>query len=303
MKPIPGMSRTSLAIRSAVFRVQMWARRYGLEVHRFWPMPQSPNLLALAISDVLLGRVLAGGQPSDFTFLQIGANDGIANDPLHPFIVRYGFRGVCVEPMAEPFARLQWTYRDHPGVVCERAAIGPTDGEVTLYRFIPGPHLPPWADHMASISPEVLRANFQGLRGAIEPVTVPSMTVATLRAKYGLGDVDLLQLDAEGYDFEIIKLVDLTTFRPTILHFEPGMLTPAIRHECFRHLHQHGYTVAANGTDALAYLEPPEQALVSTDIYAAENRLPITAASAHLVAPNGTPSCSSPSPRSDQGTD
>src|SRR6478672_5357121 len=128
--------------------IQRLARWAGVEIRR--AMPTVPpaitsNVLALTISDVLLRMILNGGRPSDFIVVQIGANDGVTYDPLRRFIVKYGFRGVLVEPQPDAFARLQKNYSDLPRITFEQAAIAEADGEKPLYRFKPGPGVPDWA--------------------------------------------------------------------------------------------------------------------------------------------------------------
>ena len=241
-----------------MIRAQNVLRKWlALEVHRYWETPQGANVLALAVSDLVLRRLQGGGRPSDICFIQVGAHDGITSDPIHDFVVEYGFKGVCVEPQPEAFARLEETYRRHPGVQCLNAAIAAEDGATTLFRFRPGPGVPGWAEGLASFSREELVGNFQSARGEVEALTVPTITPETLRLRYKLDVVDLVQVDTEGFDFEVIKLLDLERFRPTILHFESGLLLPAERHSCYQHLAKHGYSVTPNGaTDTLAYLEP-----------------------------------------------
>ena len=41
-----------------------------------------------------------------FYFLDIGANDGVTNDPIFPFIEERGWRGLAVEPDPEPAPKL-----------------------------------------------------------------------------------------------------------------------------------------------------------------------------------------------------
>jgi FkbM family methyltransferase len=274
MKENQPRHRLALQWRKLVILLQnVLRRRLGLEVHRYWPEPPGSNVLALAISDIVLRRIRAGGSPSDLTFLQIGANDGITGDPIHTFVTRYGFRGVCVEPQPDAFARLQATYRDQPGVACVHAAIAANDGEATLYRFRPGPGVPEWADGLATFSRDLLVTNFQGLQGEIEAVTVPTRTIASLLASQHVETLDLVQIDTEGFDFAIIQLL-LPHIRPTVIHFEAGILMPSERHACYTYLARHGYTVTPNGLDAMAYLEPPDQA-----------RIPIVAQQEAFTAP------------------
>ena len=44
--------------------------------------------------------------------------------------------------------------------------------------------------------------------------TVKSITFDTLLRRHGVSRLDLLQIDAEGYDFEILKRIDFRAFDP-----------------------------------------------------------------------------------------
>ena len=59
----------------------------------------------------------------DFFFVNVGANDGVINDPIYPFIAKYGWRGIAVEPVPHVFERLRVNYRAFPDVVLEQVAI------------------------------------------------------------------------------------------------------------------------------------------------------------------------------------
>jgi FkbM family methyltransferase len=228
---------------------------------------RASNTLALTISDVLLRMVLNGGRCSDFTFIQIGANDGVSNDPIRRFILKYGFRGVFLEPQPDVFLRLQRNYAGVAGLGFENAAIAREDGEVPMYRFRKTPDLPFWADGLASFSRETLLGNFQRVQGEVETIAVPTITFATLLKKHGLEQVHLLQVDAEGYDYEIIKMIDFDLMQPVIIHFEHGLLSEEDCYHCFRYLNERGYKITNNEANTVAYLEPQEQRLVGTDWY------------------------------------
>ena len=48
--------------------------------------------------------------PNDFFFIQVGSSDGITNDPIHDYIVKYKWKGILVEPVEYLFNRLLRTY-------------------------------------------------------------------------------------------------------------------------------------------------------------------------------------------------
>jgi ABC-type xylose transport system permease subunit len=66
------------------------------------------------------------------TGLLVGAFNGVDNDPLRAFVVRYDLRGVLVEPQPEPFAELTRTYDGCKRVKLRRAAVGLRSGTATL---------------------------------------------------------------------------------------------------------------------------------------------------------------------------
>src|SRR5262249_56046547 len=61
-----------------------------------------------------------------FFFVNIGANDGVSNDPIYPFLREYGWSGIVVEPLAPMLEELRRNYHDIPGIVFEQAAIAAT---------------------------------------------------------------------------------------------------------------------------------------------------------------------------------
>jgi len=262
----PGFDSFSLTLRQLFTWIRARAQSLGIGIDRYWPRPPGNNVLALAISDVLLRKIIAGGSLSDFTFIQIGANDGRTNDPIRRLVLKFGLRGILVEPQPDAFARLVHNYSNAPQLAFENAAIAQAKGQATLYRFKPGPGVPDWADCLASFSREHLIRNLADVKGEIEEVVVPTMSFTDLIRKHGLTEVDLLQIDTEGFDFEVIKLIDFDAFRPSIINFEQGLLIGKVRQECYQYLGKRSYKITENGVDAVAYLEPPDQAQPETGV-------------------------------------
>ena len=75
--------------------------------------------------------------------------------------------------------------------------------------------------------------------------------------RLGVEAIDLLQIDTEGYDGEIIRMIDFRTRKPAIIHFEHGMpngiMTPAEFKQCASLLMDNGYLIATEYFDAVAY--------------------------------------------------
>jgi len=185
------------------------------------------------------------------TFLQIGAFDGAGDDDLHELVVRHRLRGLLVEPQPAAFTRLRQTYRDQPQVTLLQAAIAEREGTRDLYCRRGD------ASMAASFDREHLRKH--GISDA-EIVARPVVchTIESALRTAGLERVDLIQIDAEGYDWPIIRSIDFTTLRPAILRFEYRHMRPADADACLELLAGHGYRFLLEPHDIIAH-RPDEQ--------------------------------------------
>jgi FkbM family methyltransferase len=194
---------------------------------------------------------------TDFFFVQIGAFDGQAGDPIHDFVTTYGWRGVLVEPQKRYFSRLKSTYADQPNLIFRNVAIGERREMKVLYKVkedVPG--LPAWAPQTASFDRATVlshRALIPGLDDLIETEEVECITLEDLLGDIPAQQVDLLQIDVEGYDHEIVRMLDFARFAPSIIRFEHKHLRPEDYDVTVRRLVEHGYRVAEEGPDVLAY--------------------------------------------------
>jgi len=227
-------------LKAAVARL---ARGIGYRVERI--VEEVPN--PLDVFGVLVHQ-LAELRGRDFTFIQVGAHDGMVDDPIRKYVRGYHWRGVLVEPQPTVFARLVENYRDEPQLAFENAAISAQDGEAILY--MPGDESV-LATLLATFDKSVLQRRL-GKSAPIRELRVPSLTIATLLAKHEVRHVDLLQVDAEGFDFEIIQMFDQCGTRPSLIRFEHYNFTPAKRRACFDFLASRDYHLLREGIDVVA---------------------------------------------------
>ena len=87
-------------------------------------------------------------------------------------------------------------------------------------------------------------------------------SLATLLAETGLSQVDVLQIDTEGWDYEILKLVDFTKIKPAIINYEHAHLNPDDWDSAIDLLTRNGYHIGIGRRDTVAYLanETPDNA-------------------------------------------
>jgi FkbM family methyltransferase len=189
-------------------------------------------------------------------FLQIGAFDGVSGDPLHFYVRRGLLKGCLLEPQTDAFQQLCANYAGCEGLTFKQAAIGVQSGTAALYRVRPGTTGPEWLYQIASFDKDMLlkhAAVVPGLEQAVVVETVPVVAFDELFAELRVAP-DIVVIDTEGYDFEVIKLLNVPMRKPSIIQYEYVHLRAQDQHACLELLASLGYVMAKSGSDMVAYL-------------------------------------------------
>ncbi len=204
----------------------------------------------------------------EVTFLQVGANDGFVYDLLHWFIKRDRWRGVMLEP--QPMVCNNYLVRLHakrPEITVINAALDRKDGSRKIYKLAFSNER--WAHGLSSFSREVLENKLddgslvkhirrQGVKlpenreECIVAEDVATISPETLLEKFEGGTFDLLAIDAEGYDYEILKMLDLARISPEVIIYENTLYDTDTVDECRNYLESFGYKWRTFERDALA---------------------------------------------------
>jgi FkbM family methyltransferase len=230
---------------------------YRLESIRHHPrqLLNSRNLRVLELDDIIARRMLDVGQ--SLTFIQVGAFDGVTGDPLHPYIDRYKWRGVLLEPQPGPAAQLRKLYSGNERIVVLEAAV---DSERRTRRLftVESDVAPDWAGGMGSFDREQITKHaplVPGLHEMIRERSVDCITFADILEHLSGEAADILQIDAEGADELILSLFPFERVKPAIVHWEIKNLTKLQRELCLERLSDFGYRFAPSGDeDMLAVL-------------------------------------------------
>lgn len=91
------------------------------------------------------------------------------------------------------------------------------------------------------------------LETMIEAEQVRCTTFETLFNESGIKEVDLLQIDAEGFDAEILRLFNVPARKPAIVHFEHKHLSIGDHRGAIGMLVGQGYRLSVSESDTLAY--------------------------------------------------
>ena len=237
---------------------QRWARR---KYNRLLASMAGPKLIA-AFGDAY---------PSAF-FVEIGANDGAQHDHLRPMILEHDWHGIMVEPVPYVFARLQANYGTVAGVTLENAAIAARDGTLPFFHLAEAsaqerPQLPGWYDAIGSFSREAIAGHARDIpdiEDRIVEVQVPALTFESLLARHGVERVDLILIDTEGYDWEIIRHLDLARHKPRLLVYEHYHLSREDRAACRAYVEAAGYETIEEGFDTFCLDATAEDRLTRT---------------------------------------
>jgi len=194
--------------------------------------------------DVMLAR--AFGDRRDGFYVDIGACfPDVASVTRHFYDL--GWSGINVEPMAEPFARLE---TERPRDVNLKLAIARHSGQLPMFA---GPSI----GESSAVRPHA----------TARPELVPCTTLEELCRLHVARPIDFLKIDVEGLEYDVIAGGDWKAYRPTIVVVEvtlPWSTARAPAAEAIAtHLAGHGYReVYFDGLNAF-YLAQEAEALAT----------------------------------------
>ena len=151
--------------------------------------------------------------------IQIGANDGESFDILNFYIKKYQIKSLLVEPIRENFEKLKQNYQNCNFVSFDNSAISVGDEISYLYK-VKNQYIKNYSDHIPGITSfDKNHLIKHGVKNNhIVRESVNSISVKDLISKNNLNSLDLLFIDAEGYDGKIaIDFLLTTSILPIII--------------------------------------------------------------------------------------
>jgi FkbM family methyltransferase len=196
-------------------------------------------------------------------FVQIGANDGLRNDPIRELVIRYKWNGILIEPLPNVFDLLKENYKYlHNKLRFINAAISNGSEDLTFYSFN--------NEFLSSLTTEeklnylrkssfsrehvesVIERNNESL-AILKEIRVPTITIESIYRQYCNNEkIDLLVIDAEGHEPTIIQSINFNILRPTVILFESHNLKEN-KLPLFEFLKQNDYMIKELGGDSIAY--------------------------------------------------
>ena len=153
--------------------------------------------------------------------IQIGANDGSRFDELNIFIKKYKIKSVLVEPINEYFEDLKRNYKNFENVYFENSAITVGTKKKEIF-VVNNKNINDYDEHIKGISSfDKNHLIKHGVKSNhILKKKINCISILNLLKKYNISNLDILFIDAEGYDGDIlIDFFNSSTQEP-ILIFE-----------------------------------------------------------------------------------
>lgn len=196
--------------------------------------------------------------------LQIGANDGVTDDPVRRFITVENLPALLLEPNPTCFALLQENYASFSNVRMLNIAISETAGSLSL--FVPKDDLIERAPRLsglctldrAQLIKELNREALPNPENLVSEIKIRAKTAADLLQEEKISAIDVLQIDTEGHDWKILSQFDLSNLGISLIHMEWFHLKPEEQRDCMNHLTSLGYSTIKVLGDIVAYKAPAD---------------------------------------------
>jgi FkbM family methyltransferase len=163
------------------------------------------------LEDVMLWRALKHVEQG--FYVDVGANDPKFLSVTHAFYER-GWHGINIDPATWALLNKERT-RDINLEVAASAA----EGKITFYEV---------SDSTLCTCDSALAEQYRQSGQMVIERAVPSMTLNQILEKYANGPIHFMNIDVEGAEVDVLRGLDLSTWRPWIILIEATIPTTKI---------------------------------------------------------------------------
>jgi FkbM family methyltransferase len=185
----------------------------------------------------------------------VGAHDFVSFDFVSEIANKYDPNFILFEPRGSSFKSLGENILRLNLSNCRayQLCVHPSVQEITMYSVKNEclSKYPKWAEGIASINKSHLLKHVTA--EDIEEIKVECINPDNWHSQLGIGKINLLQIDTEGFDFEILKSVNIPYHNPTIIKIKIANLQTSDKINVASYLHDLGYDCIFNGEDIIAF--------------------------------------------------
>ena len=150
----------------------------------------------------------------------VGACDGILCDYVTPFIDKNPhWRSYLIEPVRSLYMDLVYNFGDRDNVILINSALRKSNGVMNINTIDRNQQdeMPSWAPGISSFHNNAV---VESLQDYIIQEAVQTITVDKFVRDYNIQNIDVLQIDVEGDDYEVLRDFWALGFRPKVMKIE-----------------------------------------------------------------------------------
>jgi FkbM family methyltransferase len=173
------------------------------------------------------------------TFADFGSNDGVTFSNTYALSLR-GWRGLCVEPSAEAYRRLEFNYRGNDKVkLYNCAATASYAGLIDFYES--GSHISDADTSLLSTVNENELKRWVGSNNVFSKIRATACPIKLILEDAGFETIDFFSLDVEGSELELLPHIDFGKYKTQLVCIEYNS-KPEILKEITDYCSQFGLT-------------------------------------------------------------
>lgn len=198
---------------------------------------------------------LAIKKPGSGVVVIIGAHDLVSYDYIAESIAVTDKRIFLFEPRPDSFKKLLENIQklNLGSCQCFNLAVHPSLERINIYSVKPEKvdNYQTWIEGIASIFKDHLLKYV--LEEDIESMEVNCSNPDNWYSDFDISQIDYLQIDTEGFDYEILKSINLIFYSPIVIRIELVNLKDKDKINLVRYLYDFGYDIIFNGEDIIAF--------------------------------------------------
>lgn len=191
-----------------------------------------------------MNNFLTNKKNQKINILQIGGMDGKSYDPLYNHVTKnQNFKLIVLEPIKEQFNKLKNNYKEFKNVTALNYALDYDnkprkmytintnqntltkhfEGQSSFYKDRNRLGEKYWKNNK---KPDIYKnIEYSDVKDNLKEELVNCITISELIEQYNIEEINLLQVDTEGYDYHILKIL-LDKIKPQAINFEYNLLPP-----------------------------------------------------------------------------
>ncbi|SHH91492.1 FkbM family methyltransferase [Marivita hallyeonensis] len=216
-----------------------------------------PKMVVNRVRDFLLSRL------GDDTvhYVQVGANDGLMDDPVYKIAEARNWSGVLIEPNPTYFSELSKRYKGRNNFTLVNCGVSDKTGTLKLHHLSKTGETkyPEWAKGCATLDKTRLETVLSGVAAPedddIESTDIKVRTLSSILKAEKIKTTDLLVVDVEGHEMAVLKGATLSKIKPKAILIESNGKDEKEDAQIRAHLSKAGYTLHRMGDDIFGYSE------------------------------------------------